>query len=333
MGEVKERAPGITLEGVALQKMIEGVDYKLILGSKRDRDFGSVIFFGMGGMNADLIQDFSIGLPPLNRTLAKRLMEETKAYRLIQGYRGKTPANLEALEEILVNFSNLIVDFPEISAIDINPLVISKGKPYARDARIVLGTQSIEDWLIIDYHSQYPHLVIAPYPTRLVANWKLTDGTEAVLRPVKPEDEPLVREFISSLSQETLRTRFFTSLTNITHEWLILLCDTDYDRHLAFVVEITDNGRKRIIAVGSLHVDSEKNSGEFALLVHDDFQRKGLASRLMQLIMEHGREKGLGEIEGQILTDNEKMLCLARKLGFTRKWQHGSTVIVSLRLK
>jgi len=333
MREIKNRAPGITIEGVALQKMIEGVDYKLILGSKRDKDFGSVIFFGMGGMNADLIRDFAIGLPPLNRTLAKRLMEETKAYRLIQGYRGKTLANLEALEEILVNFSNLIVDFPEIAEIDINPLVISKGKPYARDARIVLETQSIEDWLIINYHSQYPHLVIAPYPIRLVVNWKFKDGTDVVLRPIKPEDEPLVREFISSLPEETLRTRFFTSLTGITHEWLILMCDTDYDRHLAFVAEITENGRKRIISVGSLHVDPEKNSGEFALLVHDDFQRKGLASKLMQLIIEHGREKGLGEIEGQILSDNEKMLGLSKRLGFTKKWQQGSTVIVSLRLK
>ncbi len=333
MREVKERAPGIDIEGIELQKMIEGVDYKLVLGSKRDKDFGSIIFFGMGGTNADLIRDFSIGLPPLNRTLAKRLMEETKAYKLIQGYRGKTAVNLEALEETLVNFSNLIVDFPEISEIDINPLVISRGLPYARDARIVLETSSIEDWLIINYHSQYPHLIIAPYPVKLIEHWKFKDGTPVVLRPIKPEDEPLAREFLSSLSEETLRTRFFSSSTNITHEWLVLMCDTDYDRSLALVAEIEEKGQRRIIAVGSLHTDAEKNAGEFALLVHDDFQRKGLAAKLLQLIIAHGREKGLGEIDGQIMSENDKMLGLARKLGFTRKWEQGGTTMVSLRLK
>jgi len=287
----------------------------------------------MGGINADLIRDFSIGLPPLNRTLAKRLMEETKAYRLIQGYRGKRPANLDALEEILVNFSNLVVDFPEIGEIDINPLVIAKGTPHARDVRIVLETLSIEDWRIINYHSQYPHLIIAPYPIRLIENWKLKDGTPVVLRPIKPEDEPLAREFISSLSEETLRTRFFSSMSSITHEWLVLMCDTDYDRHLAIVAEISENVRRRIIGVGTLHVDTEKNVGEFALLIHDDFQKKGLANKLLQLIIEHSREKGLGELEAQILNENDKMLGLARKLGFSKKWEHGGTQIVSLRLK
>jgi len=333
MSTVKERAPGAAIEGIALQKMIEGVDYKLLLGSKRDKDFGSVIFFGMGGENADLIRDFSIGLPPLNRTLAKRLMEETKAYKLLQGYRGRKAANLEALEEILVNFSNLIVDFPEIAEIDINPLVIARGAPYALDARIVLETQSIEDWLIINYHSQYPHLVISPYPISLITKWKLKDGSEVLLRPIKPEDEPIAREFISSLSQETLRTRFFTSQTSITHEWLVLMCDTDYDRHLAIAAELSENGRRRIIGVGTLQVDPEKNSGEFALLVHDDFQRKGLAYKLLQLIIEHSREKGLGELDGQILNENGKMLGLARRLGFSKKWEHAGTQVVSLRLK
>jgi len=333
MREVQERAPGIPIEGVTLQKMLEGVDYKLILGSKRDRDFGSIIFFGMGGINAELIHDFSIGLPPLNRTLAKRLMDETKAYRLIQGYQGRKPANLEALEELLVNFSNLIVDFPEIAQIDINPLVIADGRPYAREVRIVLETSSIEDLLIINYHSQYPHLIITPYPIRLIENWKLKDGTAVVLRPIKPEDEPLARAFLSSLAEETLRTRFFSSLDNITHEWLVFMCDTDYDRHLAIVAEISEKGQRRIIGVGTLHVDPEKNLGEFALLIHDDFQKRGLANKLLQLIIEHSREKGLGELEAQILSENDKMLGLARKLGFTKKWEQGGTQIVSLRLK
>jgi len=304
----------------------ENGDYELILGAKRDRDFGSVIYFGMGGKTVDLIRDFSIGLPPLNQTLAKRLMEETKAYKLIQGSRGKTPANLEALEETLVNFSNLIVDFPEISEIEINPLAVSKGTPYALAARIALAARSP------DGHSQYPHLVITPYPIRLVENWKLKDGTDVVLRPARPEDEPLARDFLSSLSEETLRTRFFSTLISITHDWLVICCDTDYDRRLAIQAIIEENGQRRVIGVGTLFVDSEKNSGEFALLVHDDFQGRGLACKLLQFIIEQGRERGLDEIDGLVLSENTRMLSLARKLGFTRKLQ-GETTMVSLSLK
>jgi acetyltransferase len=332
MKNVKERAPGIPIEGITLQKMIERVDYKLILGSKRDNDFGSVIFFGMGGINAELIRDFSICLPPLNRTLAKRLMEDTKAYRLIQGYMGKQPANLDALEEFIVNFSSLIVDFHENTGIDINPLIIANGMPYARDVRIVLETSFAEDRIIVNKHSTYPHLVIAPYPTHLIEDWKFRDGTRVVLRPIKPEDEPLAMEFISSLSEESLRTRYFSSSTRITHEWLVLMCDTDYDRNLAIVAKISEKERRRIIAVGSLHADPEKNAGEFALLVHDDFQKKGLASRLLGLIIEQGRGKGLCEIDGQIMSENDRMIGLAKKMGFTKKWEQDGTQVLTLRL-
>ncbi|HEY3277139.1 MAG TPA: bifunctional acetate--CoA ligase family protein/GNAT family N-acetyltransferase [Syntrophorhabdaceae bacterium] len=325
--EVKERAPEAAIKGIALQKMVGAVDYELILGSKRDKDFGSVILFGMGGTTAELIRDFSIALPPLNQTLAKRLMEETKAYRLVQGYRGKTPANLEEIERILVAFSNLIVDFPEITEIDINPLAVSHGTPCALDARIVLETQPI------DYPSPYPHLVITPYPARLITDWKLPDGTRVVLRPIKPEDEPLERELFASLSQETLRKRLFSSFGEITHERLVLFCNIDYDRQLALVAEITENGRRKIIGVARLFADLDKKSGEFALVIHDGFQRRGLGYKFMQILIERAKKKGLDEMVGEVLTENEKMLGLARKLGFTRKWLEGGVTRVTLPLK
>lgn len=327
MREVAERAPRAAIEGVTVQKMIQAIDYELILGSKSDKDFGSVILFGMGGITAELIRDFSIALPPLNQTLAKRLLEETKAYRLIQGYRGKTPADIEEIEEILVSFSNLIVDFPEIAEIDINPLAVSQGKPYALDARVVLETEPI------DYSSQFPHLVITPYPVGLITNWKFTDGTEVVLRPIKPEDEPLERELFESLSQETLRTRFFSSFGNISHERLVLFCNIDYNRQLAIVAEITENGHRKIIGVGRLYVDVEKNSGEFGLLVHDRFQKKGLGHKLLQILIERARKKGLDQVVGEVLTENDKMLGLATKAGFTRKWLAGGTTSIRLPLK
>ena len=241
---VGKRAPHAAIQGVAVQRMIENVDYELILGAKKDKDFGSVILFGIGGTAAEFFKDFSIGLPPLNQTLAKMLMQETKAYKMLQGFRGKPPANFKELEEILVRFSNLIVDFPEIAEIDIDPLAIADGKAYALDARIVIDRDYVE------HESRYPHLVITPYPTRYITSWKLPDGVEVLLRPIRPEDEPLEQELAASLSHETIRTRFFSSLRDLSHEWLTLFCNIDYDRHMAIVAEITENGKRKIIGGG-----------------------------------------------------------------------------------
>ncbi len=181
---VGKRAPHAAIQGVAVQRMIEDVDYELRLGARKDKDFGSVILFGMAGAAGELLQDLSIGLPPLNQTLAKMLMQETKAYKMLQGFRGNPPANFTELEEILVRFSNLIVDFPEIAEIDIDPLAIARGKTYVLDAGIVID----KDY--DDHDSRYPHLVITPYPTHYITSWKLPDGTDVLLRPIRPEDEP-----------------------------------------------------------------------------------------------------------------------------------------------
>jgi acetyltransferase len=327
MTSVKERAPSATIEGVIVQKMIEDIDYELILGSKKDKDFGAVILFGMGGITAELIRDFSIGLPPLNQTLAKRLMEDTKADKLIQGWRGKPPADLESLETILVNFSYLILGFPEIAEIDINPLAITKGSVYALDARIILDK---------DYRESaypYPHLVITPYPIRFIMSGKLSDGTEVVLRPIRPEDEPLEQEFLSTLSEESRRTRFFSAFKDVSHEWLVMFCNIDYDRHIAMVAEVKENGERKIIGVVRLILNPDFSSGEVAALVHDRFQRKGLGQKLMEVVINIARWKGLHEIHGEVLTDNQKMLGLCRKLGYKTKWLPGGITRITLQLK
>jgi acetyltransferase len=328
---VNERASKAVIEGITVQKMVEGIDYELILGSKKDRDFGSVILFGMGGTTAELIRDFSIGLPPLNQTLAKRLMEETKAYKLIQGWRGKPPANFRELETALVNFSYLIVDFPEIAEIDINPLAISGGKLCALDARIVLDKEYIAAGLPSGY--PYPHLVITPYPTRFVMPWSLPDGTEVLLRPIRPEDEPLEREFLSTLSDESRRTRFFSSFREVTRDWLVMFCNIDYDRHIAIVAEIKEKGERKIIGVARLILDPDFNSGEIAALIHDRFQRKGIGQKLMEVVIDIGRWKGLQEVHGEVLSDNDKMLSLCRKLGFSTQYLPGGLIRISLQLK
>jgi acetyltransferase len=325
---VKERAPTAAITGVAVEKMFTDIDYELILGSKKDKDFGSVILFGMGGTMAEFIKDFSIGLPPINQTLAKMLMQDTKVYKMLQGFRGKPAADFEGLEEILVNFSNLVVDFPEIAEIDINPLAISNGKASALDARIIIDKNydATGRW-------PYPHLIITPYPTKYTTPWQLSDGTEVLLRAIRPEDEPAEHEMLSTLSQETLRTRFFSTIKDISHEWLILFCNIDYDRHMAIVAEMEQKGKKSMIGVARLIMNQGLTSGEVAVLVQDRFQGKRLGSKLVELLIGIARERGLDEVRADVLTENESMLNVFKRLGFTTHWVPGGTSEAVLKLK
>jgi acetyltransferase len=206
---VKDNAPEIAVTGVTVEKMIENIDYELILGEKKDKDFGSIILFGMGGKGTEIVKDFSIGLPPLNQTLARLMVEETGVYRALMGFRAKKPADLREPEQIIVSFSNLIVDFPEIAEMEINPIAIADGKPYAVNARIVLEKNNLNSSI------QYPHLVITPHPTRYVSHWLFPDGKDVLLRPIRPEDEPLEHELLTSLSDASMRARFFTVIKDI----------------------------------------------------------------------------------------------------------------------
>ncbi len=316
---VKKRAPEAHITGVAVEKMIIDVDYELILGAKKDKDFGAVILFGMGGTMAEFIKDFSIGLPPLNQTLAKMLMQDTRVYKMLQGFRGKLAADFEGLEEILVNFSNLIVDFPEIAEIDVNPLAISGGIVTALDARIIVD----KNYIAAD-RSTYPHLIITPYPTKYTTPWQLSDGTKVLLRAIRPEDEPAEQEMLASLSHETMRTRFFSAIKDISHEWLILFCNIDYDRHIAIVAETEKDGKKSMIGVARLIMDQDMMSGEVAFLVQDKYQGKRLGSKLVEMLIEIAREKGLEEVRADVLTENERMLHVFKRLGvfnsFCSRW-------------
>jgi len=327
MNRVKDAYPNAKITDVAIEKMIENVDYEIILGAKRDKDFGMAILFGMGGTNAEVFKDFSIALPPLNQTLARRLMEETKAYNIIQGFRGKTPADMSQLEQIIVSFSNLIVDFPEIGEIDINPIAISKGTSCALDARIII------DKNYVDCTSPYPHLVITPYPTKYIISWKMSDGTEVLLRPIRPEDEPLEHEMLQSLSEEALRYRFFQVIKNISHQMLTRFCNIDYDREMAIVAELKINGRRKIIGIGRLIIDTDFKEGEYAVVVHDDYQKRELGYKLVDMLIGIGQEKGLTKIYGSILPNNIGMLKISERLGFTAKHMPDRIIKVELRLK
>ncbi len=324
---VGQNCPGARIAGVTIQKMMEKIDYEIILGAKKDEDFGSVILFGMGGMDVEIFSDFSIGLPPLNQTLSRRLMEETRVYRLLQGHRGKPSADLKQLEQIIVSFSNLIVDFPEILEVDINPIALCNGNACALDAKIVI------DKNCLNQNAAYPHLVLTPYPTKYITHWKLADGTDVLLRPIRPEDEPLEHEMLMSLSEETLRERFFQVIKHISHEMHIRFCNIDYNREMAIVAEIRQGEKRRIIGIGRLIVEPDAKKGEFAVVVHDDFHGKGLGYKLVDMMIGIAQEKGLDECYAFVQSDNKKMISVCRKLGCGIEALPDSLSGVSLLLK
>jgi acetyltransferase len=327
LNRVKERVPQARISGVTLEKMIENIDYQIVIGAKRDKEFGSVIFFGMGGIGNEIYKDISIGLPPLNQTLARRLMEDTKIYKMLQGFGRKPPANIKQLEHILVSLSNLIVDFPEITEIYISPLVIANGKAYVISAKICIDPEFIGNT------TSYPHLVITPYPEKYVMPWKLSDGTVVILRPIKPEDEPLEYEMLSTLSEETLRFRFFSVIKDITHEMLVHFCNIDYEREMAIVAEISEGNRRKIIGIARLVIEHDFKKGEYAVLVHDKYSGKGLGYKLVDILIGIAQEKGLEQIYGTVLQENKKMLRITRKIGFTENMLPDETVEVQITLK
>ena len=324
---VRQFAPLAKVRGVTVQKMVEHIDYELIVGAKKDRHFGAVILFGMGGIGVEMFRDFSVGLPPLNQTLARRLMEETHVYRMLQGFRGKPPADIRQLEKILVGFSRLIIDFPEIREMDINPLAICQGKAVALDARILL-----DHGLYQEKVTAYSHLVITPYPTRYVTPWHLTDGTEVILRPIRPEDEPLEHEMLTTVSEETIRSRFYQNFKQISHAMHVRSCHIDYDRDMTIVAETRTDQKKRIVGIGSLTIDANGVAGEFAIIVHDDFQGRGLASKLLDVLIGIAAERGLKEFYGFLEPTNGRMTALCEKLGMNRSRVPDGLVRVSLPL-
>ncbi len=314
MDRIKILKPEAKIDGVYVQKMVKTVDYELILGSKKDRDFGAVLLFGSGGVGVELFRDFAIGLPPINQVLARRMMEETTIYKaLSKGLRNRPPADLKALEETLVRFSGMVTDFPEITEMDINPLSVSEGKVFAVDVRILLDSHPV------DRTTPYPHMVIMPYPTKYVVPWKLEDGTDVMLRPIRPEDEAMEAEFINSLSEETSRYRFFNIVRDLPHADLVRFCNIDYDREMAIVAEITEGGRRREIGVARLIAEPDRRRGEFAVVIGDQYQYKGLGRKLVDMLIDIAEERRMESIFGVVLKDNSPMLTLCKEMGFTVK--------------
>jgi acetyltransferase len=317
---VKEKAKAEDFLGVTVQPMIKTDGYELIIGSSLDPQFGPVLLFGAGGQLVEVFQDSSIALPPLNTTLARRMMEQTKIYKALQGVRGRKSIDIAALEQLMVEFSQLVVEQPGIKEIDINPLLaipptpIHPGGLIALDARIVLHSADVEK-------HQLPKLAIRPYPSQYISNWKLNNGTPITIRPIRPEDEPLMVEFHKTLSEESVYFRYFHMIKlsqRITHERLTRICFIDYDREMALVAEYQnpETEKREILAVGRLSKLHGSNAAEFAMLVSDKFQDQGLGTELLRRLLEVGKNERSCCIYADILADNSGMQRVCEKLGF-----------------
>jgi acetyltransferase len=322
---VKSHSSTAEFQGVAIQPMIREKEYELFIGAKKDPQFGSVILFGRGGTDTDFFKDVSIGFPPLNQTLARRLIEDTAIYKYSASVG--QPLNVKLLEEILVKFSQLVTDFPEIREIDINPLIADKNRAVAVDVRMVIEW----DRIMREAAEHQNNILIASYPQKYVVTMKLKNSTQVLLRPIKPEDEERYNEFLMSLSEKTMRFRFFQILKELSHGVLTRYCNLDYDREVAIVVELQQGGRK-IIGAGRVIVEPDGKSGEFAVVVGDEWQGLGLGSRLMDYIITVARDMRLERIFGYVMTNNYKMLRICAKMGFGLEPLDEDTVKLSLAL-
>ena len=324
----RAKRPDARVEGVTVQKMIRAVDaLELILGVKKDPVFGTVMMAGMGGVGAELLGDRSLGFPPLNERLAKRMLEELRSWPLLTGYRGRKPIHLESLIEVLIRLSYLAADYPEISELDINPLLCTPEEVVALDARAVVDRS-----LVGAKTEPYAHLVLRPYPEKLVRHAALRDGTAVTLRPIRPEDESLWLAMLRSCSKETIYSRFRYLFDWSTHAVATRFCYIDYAREIAIVAEIGEGAGRRLIGVGRLIADPGHEEGEYAVLVVDAFQGKELGGLLTDYCTEIARSWKLKRVVAQTTTDNRAMIAVFARRGFTVVEGEDSTVDVGLDL-
>ena len=301
--------------GVTVQPMVNLSDaYELIVGSSIDPQFGPIVLFGMGGQLVEVFKDRSLGLPPLNTTLARRMIERTKIFEALKGVRGRSPVDIPALEELMVHFSQLVAEQSWIKELDINPLLASHDGLLALDARVLI--HDVQD------ESSLPKLAIRPYPSQYVDTWTMKDGTEVVIRPISAEDEMPMRGFHESLSDKTVYMRYLSPMllsTRTTHERLARMTHNDYDREIALVVEgENEEGEKAILGVARLSkLRGTDEEARFTMLISDRYQGKGLGKELLTRIIKIGRDEKMKRIIALMSPDNEAMKRLCRTVGFS----------------
>lgn len=310
MSSVADRAPGAEILGISVQRMAavrQGTE--MILGARKDPVFGSVIMVGRGGVATEIWGDTALGFPPLNEHLADRMLRSLKVFPLLDGFRGRPPVDVELLKKVMMRFSYLVCDNPEIDEIDINPLLCCSNEILALDARVSVTPG-------VGLHRSYDHLALRPYPAEYVTRRTLKDGTEVLLRPIKPEDEPMWMEMLGSCSRESIYSRFGFFYNWANHEAAARYCYIDYDREIAIVAETALKGVRSIHAIGRLVADPDLESVEYAILVDDKWQNRGLGGIVTEYCENIARDWGLSRIVAQTTVDNTRMIHLFEARGY-----------------
>jgi len=300
--------------GVTVQPMMKMFGYELIIGSSIDPQFGPVLLFGLGGQLVEVFKDRALALPPLNTTLARRMMERTKIYTALKGVRGRKPVDLTALEGLMVRFSQLVVEQRWIKEVDINPLLASSEALVALDARVVLHDPQMRE-------EQLPKLAIRPYPIQYICKCKMKDGTDITIRPIRPEDEPFIVRFHETLSERTVYFRYLQMLQltqRVAHERLTRICFNDYDRELALVAErkSPDSGLPEIIGVVRMYRAPGTEDAEFAVVLSDAVQGQGLGTEMLRRLIDVAKQEKVRRLTAEVHSENAAMLRVCEKLGF-----------------
>jgi acetyltransferase len=300
--------------GVTIQPMIKLEGYEIIVGSSIDPQFGPVLLFGMGGQLVEVFKDRALSLPPLNTTLARRMIERTKIFHALKGVRGRKPVDMVELEKLMVRFSQLVVEQPWIAELDINPLIASPDGLLALDGRVLLHDLHLDE-------DELPRLAIRPYPYKYVGNWTMRDGREVTIRPIRAEDEPMMYKFHENLSDRSVYLRYLSPMVlseRVTHERLARMTHNDYDREIALVIEGQDEGEKAIFGVARLSkFRGENDEARFTMLVNDKFQGQGLGKELLKRLLDVARTEKIKRVIAIISPENEAMQKLCRDLGFS----------------
>lgn len=307
---VHRNRPNATVDGISIEPMIVKANGReLMIGVTSDPVFGPVITFGAGGTSVEIMGDRAVALPPLNRFLVKELIGETRISKMLGAFRNMAPANVEALEDVLLRVSEMVCELPLLKEMDINPLILDENGALAADARVVIEYRPPNA-------DRYAHMAIYPYPTHLVDRWQLADGTDIVIRPIRPEDADIEVRFVRELSEESKYFRFMNSMQELTEAMVVRFTQLDYSREMALIAVTGEDGQEEELGVARYAINPDGDSCEFALVVADRIQGKGLGQKLMGALMEAARAKGLKSIEGEVLSNNHNMLKLVRRLGF-----------------
>jgi acetyltransferase len=280
-----------------------------MVGVTNDPVFGPVITFGAGGTTVEIMGDRSVALPPLNSFLVKDLIQGTRVSKMLGAFRHMLPAHMDALESVLLRVSEMVCELPMLIEMDINPLILDEHGALAADARVVVEFRQPST-------DRYAHMAIYPYPTHLVSHWQLTDGTDMIIRPIRPEDAVLTQEFVHNLSEESRYARFMNSVQELSQSMLIHFTQIDYSREMALLAVAEEQDKEVELGVARYAINPDGESCEFSLVVADSMRGKGLGNKLMVALMDAARSNGLKSMEGEVLKDNASMLKLMKRLGF-----------------